>query len=209
MADLTQAQSLDPTNGETAQLIAITQAKIDQIVAKAESLEHRSETDHIVLPDTSGGNQVSTVQAVQPSAVQPPAAEPALAAASPPATKSAPLAKAAAEPATPTGDPPSGPAYHARGRQLLQEGHYDGAIQALTQAIQLDPKVPQAYNARGYAHLMLKQYADAVTDFDQAIRLQPGYQNAYTNRAVARKMTGDTAGAAADQALARGLAQAH
>jgi lipoprotein NlpI len=56
---------------------------------------------------------------------------------------------------------------------------------------------------------MLKQYADAVTDFDQAIRLQPGYQNAYTNRAVARKMTGDTAGAAADQALARGLAQAH
>ncbi len=89
----------------------------------------------------------------------------------------------------------------------MHDGRYAEAVQELTQAIRLDPKLAQAYNARGYAHLMLKQYGAAIADFDEAIRLQPGYQNAYTNRAVARKRSGDLAGASADLALAQGLAQ--
>ena len=121
----------------------------------------------------------------------------------------APKAKPAVVAAPHANEPADAAGYHAKGRQLLQDGQYAEAVQALTQALQLDPKLPRAYNARGYAHLMLKQYADAIADFDEAIRLQPAYENAYTNRAVARRMKGDNAGAAADQALARGLAQAH
>jgi tetratricopeptide (TPR) repeat protein len=97
--------------------------------------------------------------------------------------------------------------YHARGRKLLQEDHFQEAIEQLTEALKLNPSFALAYNARGYAHFRLKQYPQALADFDEAIRLTPSYLNAYVNRGAARRAAGDKAGADADQAKARELMQ--
>ena len=111
-------------------------------------------------------------------------------------------------PAAPVKAPPASAAeYQARGRKLLQEEHYQEAIEQLTEALKLDPALSLAYNARGYAYIRLKRYAEALADFDEAIRLNPSYLNAYVNRGSARRAAGDKAGAGADQAKARELTQ--
>ena len=99
----------------------------------------------------------------------------------------------------------SAAAYHARGRQLIQEEKYAESIEPLTQAVKLDPFLSLAFNARGYAYFRMKQYQEALADFDQAIKLNPIYTNAYVNRGMARRAAGDMKGGDADQAKVREL----
>jgi tetratricopeptide (TPR) repeat protein len=99
----------------------------------------------------------------------------------------------------------TGEDYHEQGRKMIQEDRFAEAIEALSQALKLNPYLATAFNARGYAHFRLKQYKEAIADFDDAIKLNPAYGNAYTNRASAKRMAGDKAGADADQARARDL----
>jgi len=111
-------------------------------------------------------------------------------------------------PAEPAKVPPATAAqYHARGRKLLQEEHFQEAIEQLTEALKLDPALSLAYNARGYAYIRLKRYAEALADFDEAIRLNPSYLNAYVNRGSTRRAAGDKPGADADKAKAQELTQ--
>lgn len=61
-------------------------------------------------------------------------------------------------------------AYEA-GVQRILARDYAGAVQSLTQAIQLEPMLPVAYTARGSAYVGLRRYTDAVTDYQYALRL--------------------------------------
>jgi tetratricopeptide (TPR) repeat protein len=100
---------------------------------------------------------------------------------------------------------------YRQGRYLAEQENFEEAVQAFTQAIQMDPTLALALNARGYAHLRLRRYQDAIDDCSQAIRLNPAYANAYLNRSVAKRALGDIAGAREDQRHAvelDGLAQA-
>ncbi|XXF75866.1 tetratricopeptide repeat protein [Myxococcaceae bacterium GXIMD 01537] len=51
---------------------------------------------------------------------------------------------------------------------------YGGAVQSLTQAIQLEPTLAVAFTARGSAYVGLRRYADAVPDYQYALKLDPG-----------------------------------
>ena len=93
------------------------------------------------------------------------------------------------------------------GRKLMEQGKLAEAVDALTKAIQLDPKMALAYNARGYAHYRLREYSAAIADYDEAIQLDPKYANAYLNRGAAKRAAGDKPGGDADSAKARDLAQ--
>jgi tetratricopeptide (TPR) repeat protein len=72
-------------------------------------------------------------------------------------------------------------ARYQEGLQRYQEGDYEGAIAAFSQAIELAPDYAIAYNDRGVAFLMLGEYERAVADYGQAIALNPNYALAYNN----------------------------
>lgn len=88
--------------------------------------------------------------------------------------------------------------FYRQGRYLSEQENFEQAVQAFTQAIQMDPTHSLALNARGYAQLRLRNYQGAIEDCTQAIRLNPNYANAYVNRSVARRAMGDVAGARDD-----------
>ena len=110
-------------------------------------------------------------------------------------------------PAAPTPSRATAEPHHRTGRLLLQQGKYEQAIQALSEAIRRNPDHALAYNARGYAHLRLHEPKEALADFDQAIEKNPRYANAYQNRASARLLLGDKEGSEQDAAKARSLLQ--
>ena len=58
--------------------------------------------------------------------------------------------------------------FFIRGEDKYQKGDYQGAIQAFSQAIVLNPNYAQAYNNRGTARRTLGNSQGAVADFNQA-----------------------------------------
>ena len=102
-------------------------------------------------------------------------------------------------------DPKSAALHNQRGRELLNHGQYQQAVDELTAAIEAQPDFALAYNARGFTYHMLRDTAHALADLDEAIRLDPAYANAYHNRGVAKNAAGDKAGSAADEAKSREL----
>jgi tetratricopeptide (TPR) repeat protein len=58
-----------------------------------------------------------------------------------------------------------------RGKQLLNDGQYEDAIQALDKAIQLDPGHAEAYSLRGTARSDLGDYQNALADLTKAIEM--------------------------------------
>ena len=193
LADLKQAQNLEPANAEVQQLVAQAQGKVNEIVQNQRAKEAVPETGTVRLPDTAESapkpeakpevkpEAKPAAPAVMPDAPPPPA----------PAPAAAPVKRAAD--------------YSSAGRILLSENRFAEAIAQFSEALKLDPSLPLVYNARGYARFRLKQYSGAIADFDQAIRLNPAYTNAYLNRGAARAAAGDKAGADADNAKAREL----
>lgn len=72
--------------------------------------------------------------------------------------------------------------HHQAGRNLLQSGKFQQAVEELTLAVQMNPRLALAWNARGYAYMRLAQWQKAVADFDQALSIDPNYANARRNR---------------------------
>ncbi|MBW4616226.1 MAG: tetratricopeptide repeat protein [Desmonostoc vinosum HA7617-LM4] len=89
-------------------------------------------------------------------------------------------------------------AYISQGTSRWLSQDYQGAVTALTQAIQLNSKNPLAYNERGNARTGLGDFQGAAADYTQAISLNPDLTVAYPNRANARRGLGDSQGAIAD-----------
>ena len=71
------------------------------------------------------------------------------------------------------------------GANLIKEGKYKEAIDALNKAIEIDPNCAGAYFNRGLAYGKLGRSEKAIEDFSEAIKLNPNYAYAYYNRAAA------------------------
>jgi TonB family protein len=80
----------------------------------------------------------------------------------------------------PAGALPSARFLYAKGLSLLGSQRYDEAVQALKQAVQLDPNDATAYLKLGLAHSALSQYQEAVVVLNMGIRIKPEVADAET-----------------------------
>lgn len=69
-----------------------------------------------------------------------------------------------------------------RGLSLHQNGDYDEAIVAYTEAIRMKPNFANAYNNRGNAWLEKGEYEKSIYDYTVALRLNPQDAAASYNR---------------------------
>ena len=74
------------------------------------------------------------------------------------------------------------------GNTCLFLSQFQGAIDAYTQSLQLNPNIAESYNKRGIAKSNIGQYESAFSDFNEAIRLNPKFATAYTNRGYYTKV---------------------
>jgi len=74
--------------------------------------------------------------------------------------------------------------------KLVKEGNWDGAIDAATKAIKLNPDDPVAYINRSWGNAEKGNYKQAVSDADKAVKLSPNNAMAYNNRAYAFELSG-------------------
>ena len=93
-------------------------------------------------------------------------------------------------------EPADAKALKELGTEYFRKGQLRQALDALTDAINMDPQYTDAYYNRGLCNLNLARYEDAVEDFDAAIRLNPEDAEAYASLGATRLRLG-----AAEQAL--------
>jgi Flp pilus assembly protein TadD/S1-C subfamily serine protease len=72
------------------------------------------------------------------------------------------------------------------------------AAQALSKAIQINPKYAKAYWLRGRSFRQIKEYRSALRDFNQVLILDPQNAVVYNERAMTKMALQDTQGALAD-----------
>jgi Tfp pilus assembly protein PilF len=87
---------------------------------------------------------------------------------------------------------------NADAQKLFQEGmaefvgrNYGTSIDALSQALALDPDFVLARLSRGAAYLRMGNTAEAGADFDRVIESEPGHARAYHLRGLALEKSGD------------------
>ncbi len=90
----------------------------------------------------------------------------------------------------------------AAGDRRFDAKDFNGAIDAYSQALVVDPELAYAYCNRGSARRRVQDFNGAILDLTQAIRLKPDYALAFNNRGYARLKHGDPEGAVADFDLA-------
>ncbi|MBI5970454.1 MAG: tetratricopeptide repeat protein [Deltaproteobacteria bacterium] len=69
-----------------------------------------------------------------------------------------------------------------KGWAFGNSGDWDNAIEAYSEAIELDPYYARAYSRRGFAYGMKHQYDRAIEDYNKVISLEPGNAGAYWMR---------------------------
>lgn len=74
----------------------------------------------------------------------------------------------------------------------------DGAIQALSEAINLAPESPKYWALRGRLFALQKRWREAINDFDNSLAKKPNAPTTLFGRARARAMINDLDGAIAD-----------
>lgn len=81
---------------------------------------------------------------------------------------------------------------------FYKNSDYRAAVQALDEAVALDPACALTYQYRGKAHSRMGNWGKAQLDFDRAIQIDPKLIQAYTNRGYVefkrgeiRRMMGD------------------
>lgn len=84
------------------------------------------------------------------------------------------------------------------GTQLLKNGRHYQSIDALTQAIEIEPKYAEAYINRGLAYYRLGQYKKAIADFTQTIKLKQYAADAYASRGDVYRALNDVSNAISD-----------
>jgi tetratricopeptide (TPR) repeat protein len=197
LGDLKQAFRLDPSNGESEKLLAQAQKKADNASPSAPGgtppdCNTVAETQKLAVPaPTWLAETVWTAQVWREErdtvVIKLPGALPLL----------APIPRE--ESSVQIIPAKTAKGYFTQGQRLVEDVHYAQAIDVLTLALKLDPRMAPAFNKRGFARLKSRQYREAIADLSQAIRLNPEYGNAYLSRALARRATGDLSGAGVDQ----------
>ena len=85
-----------------------------------------------------------------------------------------------------------------QGEEKYRKGDRQGAIEAFSQAIELNPNYVEAYYNRGRVRYVLGDHKGAIADYNEALRINPSDSKAYYNRGVTRSRLGDNKGAIAD-----------
>ena len=91
-----------------------------------------------------------------------------------------PVAAAASPPPAPTSPPqvsaPDSSAatvHWASGRELMDQGNWEAAIEALNKALQADPDFPLAHRDLGICYYQIEDYAQTVSHLERYLELQP------------------------------------
>jgi Tfp pilus assembly protein PilF len=71
------------------------------------------------------------------------------------------------------------------GLVLLDEGDYDGAIEAFSEVLALEPHKAAAYEGMAVAHMRTHQYALAAEEYRQALQIEPDSGRTHANLASA------------------------
>ena len=86
--------------------------------------------------------------------------------------------------------------YHYRvAKNLVRYGDLDGALAALTRAVDAEPDNPDVFLERGALHSQLNNNEMAIRDFEKAAAIAPQDFRGPFNLALVREFTGDLAGA--------------
>ncbi len=72
--------------------------------------------------------------------------------------------------------------YYNKGVELLESGNYKEGINALNQAIQLDPNNADAWNNKAWAYNQMKEYEKSIESSEHAIQLNPNDADSYFNK---------------------------
>ena len=78
-----------------------------------------------------------------------------------------------------------------QGNFLMMLRQMDGAIEAYSHVIKLNPNYANAYYNRGVAYYAKDDYQNAINDYTKAMNLRPNDTKAYNNRGVAYCDNGD------------------
>ena len=87
-----------------------------------------------------------------------------------------------------------------RGIDHLRNSEFDHAIEALTEAIELDSDLAIAYNGRGAVYALVGDTDQGIADCNEAIRLAPDEAKFYRTRGLIYRDAGEEAKAEADLA---------
>ena len=71
-----------------------------------------------------------------------------------------------------------------KGYALSDSGDYQGAVNAFSKGIHINPHDAKTYYNRGLAYAKMAKQEQAIEDFNKAIDLNPRYAMAYSNRGV-------------------------
>jgi tetratricopeptide (TPR) repeat protein len=71
-----------------------------------------------------------------------------------------------------------------QGSDKITAGDYQGAVEAFTQLLELNPKDAEAYYNRGLALAQLEQYEKAIADYTEVLQRKPDDAEAYYNRGL-------------------------
>jgi tetratricopeptide (TPR) repeat protein len=96
----------------------------------------------------------------------------------------------------------------SRGLAFLARGDFEGAAEAFTGAVELDPRYGPAYHNRGFAHFQAGDWQQAKGDFDRAIALDADYakeSGSYLYRGLALEKLGERRQAMEDLKMAVSL----
>jgi len=82
-------------------------------------------------------------------------------------------------------------AHFSSGLDLCEEGRLADAVDELSRAIAMEPRMTGAYIERGRAYGKMGEYNKAIDDFDEALRMCPGSAGVYQQRGIMWAQLGD------------------
>jgi Flp pilus assembly protein TadD len=92
-----------------------------------------------------------------------------------------------------------------QGIDHLQSNELEHAVEAFTEAIQLDPELAVARNGRGAVYALIGDADKGIADCTEAIRLAPQEARFYRTRALIYREAGEQSKAHADFAKSEEL----
>ena len=92
-----------------------------------------------------------------------------------------------------------------QGIDHLRNSEFEHAVEAFTEAIELDSELAIAYNGRGAVHALIGDTDQGIADCNEAIRLAPEEARFYRTRGLIYRDAGEEARAEADLAKSEEL----